>query len=177
MKRLVTILAAGVLAITLTVQADPEQTSSMVPAEWAEGVGGLDEHEEGEPRFECTMESTLDQLSGGDRPTNTCRHGRFERTDDGHGFVHGFSGMPYGENGWSGVLQSWLLWRGENRGFQCTFDEGEIVADSCVALGGIFPYVGEVFLQECRAYDPYGYQVEIALTEFGCMVRGDVATA
>lgn len=168
MRLLSVLIAILFVAMAWSVQAETEPT---VGGEGRDGIGTLDEHEE-EPFFGCVKEGTLDQLLGGStEPTNVCVHGQFKRTD--FGITHGFSGLPYQEGNWTGTLESRLVWAGTDREFRCTFEEGEIVEDSCEGQG-VFPHVESTFWQECRAYDHLGLELEIALTDFGCMVTGNV---
>lgn len=170
MKHAAILTMTLLLGLTLGAHAaeDTDDGSTGIPVDTPDGIVILDEHEQ---RFECIEESTLDQVQGGSlSPTNSCEHGIFVRT--GFSMVHGFSGLPYEDNEWSGFMQSWLKWAGQNRGFECEFQEGELV--ECNAIGGVFPSQGERFIQECLAFDPHGLQLEVAMTEFGCMVTGEI---
>jgi hypothetical protein len=166
------ITACLLLGLALGAHATGDDQNALPGEDILHGTGTLDEEEEA--RFECIHASTLDQILDAQLPpTHICGHGRYIRTDGPHGFSHGFSDLPYEENGWTGFVESWLQWAGQDRGFRCEFQDGEL--GDCEALGGVFPPIGQPYWQECRAYTetPLGL-VEIAQTEFGCMNRGDV---
>lgn len=164
-------IALSVVLMAWSVQAGEERTGPGVDD--VDGIVTFNEEEEA--FFSCIEESTLDQLMGLElEPTNVCIHGQFKRVEGDHGFSHGFGDLPYPEDNWTGTMQSWLVWSGADRGFQCTFEDGELIEDSCIGLGGVFPTEGSTFWQECRVYDHLGLELELALTDFGCRVRGNV---
>lgn len=155
------ILVASALAFVLAASGTTMGVSDLegrVPAALADNIG---------PHV-CIEASSLETLN----IPAVCEHGPFQRTE--LFFSHGFGDVPYAANQWDGIMQSWLVWDGQDRGFQCEFDMGALVA--CMGLGGAFPTVGAEYSQECLAFERLtGLELPIALTEFGCANSGGVA--
>ncbi len=134
-----------------------------------EGIEYLEADQEGP--WICEAPSTLDAILT--NPQNaypaTCENGEYERS--GFAVAHGFSDVPYAEEGWTGTFQSWLIHDGDDRGFECTFDSGELVA--CQGLGGAFPAQGADFEHVCYAQESET-GLEIATHEWGCSLDGEL---
>lgn len=122
----------------------------------------------------CRGASTADEILGGNLNAvpATCDNGGFVRS--GFSMGHGFSGLPYASEGWTGRIESWLIHDGNDRGFQCTFNGGSLVG--CGGLGGSFPAIGAEFSHECLAFKalPAGQKIPIAETTWGCRVFGEI---
>lgn len=178
MRKTAIISMCVLLSLSLGAYATGEQNDENPnPIDGVDGIGVMDGDEK-VPFFSCMQDSTLDQILGGAiPPSNECSHGIYVR--EGFSITHGWTGLPYDDNNWTGTLQSTLAWAGQNRVYQCVFEDGEIQQDedgNAMCGGtGVFPSEGEIFRQNCHAFDPYGFELEIAFTEFGCMVTGEVA--
>ncbi len=161
-------LAIGIAgALVLAMALSGTTTAATLPADH-EGTGF-----EVDNPFICSAPSTAEALltDTGNALPATCDNGEYQRTTS-IGISHGFTGVPYAEEGWTGHFESWLIHDGDDRGFRCTFEAGTLVA--CAGLGGSFPGM-EPFAHECRAFESgTGLELPIAAHDWGCAVSGNI---